>query len=243
MILKNNINFILGFLLLLTIQSCKNEPKYPDRNPKSLQELREEKQAKEHSDSLISGQLAVKMKEVVAKAYDDTKLPKISNKGIITLSDGKTIEIPGFNDPKTNIFFVVRHAEKDTTSGTDDPGLTPEGAGRAEALVKIFKDVTLFRIGSTNKMRALKTIAPIQKAKGVPTDTYQKDIQNSYAEDLMTSTGRKILMVGHSNTIPELLNFMTKTKNYKTIDENDFSKFYVISSQAVGKSKVIELNY
>ncbi len=231
-------------LCIVVFFGCKNETKYPERNPKSLQEIREEKEAKEHSDSLISGKLAVKMKEVVAKPYDDTQLPKISDKGIITLADGKTIEISGFNDPKTNILFLIRHAEKDTSvTNNDDPGLTAEGAGRAEALVKIFKDVTLFRIGCTNKMRALKTIEPIQKAKGVPTDNYQKDMQIPYVEDLMLSTGRKILMVGHSNTIPELLNFLTKTKKYQPIAENDFSRFYVVSTQGIGKTKIIELKY
>jgi 2,3-bisphosphoglycerate-dependent phosphoglycerate mutase len=228
-------------VFIIGIGSCKNDDS-TERNPKSLQQIKEEKDATAHADSLISGKLADKTPDPIALSYDISKAPIFYDNGDIKLPDGKKMNIPNFNDPKTNILFVIRHAEKDENDG-EDPNLTAQGLGRAQALVKMFENVTFNRMASTNKKRTMKTMEPLLKSKGVPTDVYQKDMQSAFLESVMETKGRKYFIVGHSNTVPELLNELKGTKDYKTIDENDFSNIYVVMSQGIGKSTIITLKY
>ncbi|MFN0036058.1 MAG: histidine phosphatase family protein, partial [Saprospiraceae bacterium] len=91
-------------------------------------------------------------------------LPTISKKGVIKTTDGKTIQIEGFNDPETTLFFLVRHAEKDTTGGSN-ADLNNIGRGRAAVLPKILKKITISGVYSTETPRTRHTAEPVAKAK------------------------------------------------------------------------------
>ena len=76
--------------------------------------------------------------------------PKISSDGKITMPDGQTLTIENFSDTEGGVFFIVRHAEKDTAGGSN-ADLNPIGRGRAEALRKILKKVKINGVYSTDK--------------------------------------------------------------------------------------------
>ena len=81
-------------------------------------------------------------------------LPTIDADGTVKTTDGKTFKIEGFRDTATTLFFLVRHAEKDSVGGVD-ADLTGVGRGRAEILTKIFKRVKISGIYSTATPRFL----------------------------------------------------------------------------------------
>ena len=136
------------------------------------------------------------------------KVPIISNKGVITMPDGKTkLQIEGFSDKETAIFFLVRHAEKDTTGGSN-ADLNNIGKGRANALVKIFKKISIHKIASTNTPRTKNTAQPLAKFKHRQVEIYDAKKQKDFIESLVNiEKGHKVFVVGHSNTVPQLAQY------------------------------------
>ena len=99
--------------------------------------------------------------------------------------------------------FVVRHAEK-TTGGGNDPELSPAGRDRANALARILKDSQITAIFVTEFRRTQETAAPTAKETQIaPTIVSSKDIAGLAAK--LRAVKGNALVVGHSNTIPDLM--------------------------------------
>jgi phosphohistidine phosphatase SixA len=172
-------------------------------------------------------------------------LPTIDNDGVVKTVNGKTFKIEGFNDSSTTIFFLVRHAEKDTTGGVD-ADLTGVGRGRAEALTKIFKKVKLRGIYSTSTPRTRNTAAPLAKQKRRPVDIYDVKTQEELVKELVSrGGGRRYFIVGHSNTIPQLAMKILRGDEKPTdnMPDSEYSRLYIVSVKKMGKAKVEMINF
>ena len=55
--------------------------------------------------------------------------------------------------------------------------------------------------------------------------------------------GKIVLVVGHSDTLPELMANMGASKNVPPIAENEYDNIYVVSIPWFGKTKTIRLRY
>src|ERR1051325_8406634 len=105
--------------------------------------------------------------------------------------------------PTAPVVFIVRHAEKAST-GDKDSDLSPDGQKRADALARILKDSQITSVFVTEFRRTQETAAPTAKAVHVsPTVISANDI-GALAEKLRALNGNA-LVVGHGNTIPDLL--------------------------------------
>ena len=101
------------------------------------------------------------------------------------------------------VIFIVRHGEKASTGG-NDPDLSPERQKRADALARILKDSQITSVFVTEFKRTQETAVPTAKATHVsPTVISANDI-GALAEKLRALKGNA-LVVGHGNTIPDLL--------------------------------------
>lgn len=172
-------------------------------------------------------------------------LPSISKKGIVKTTDGKTLKIEGFNDAETTIFFLVRHAEKDTAGGTN-ADLNNIGRGRAAILPKILKKVSISGVYSTDKPRTRNTAAPVAKAKGLSVEIYDAKKQAELAKDLTEKgKGKRYFIVGHSNTIPQLVFQILRVDEKPTADlpDSEYSFLYIVSVKKVGEAKVEVILY
>ena len=172
------------------------------------------------------------------------KLPTIDNDGTVKTTDGKTFKIEGFKDSATTIFFLVRHAEKDTMTGVD-ADLIGTGRGRAEALVKIFKKVKLSGVYSTATPRTRHTAEPLAKFKKRPVDIYDVKKQDELVKKLVArGGGRRYFIVGHSNTIPQLaLQILRGDKSAESMPDTEYSRLYIVSVKKKGKAKVEVINF
>lgn len=166
-------------------------------------------------------------------------IPTISAKGILTMLDSQEkIAIDGFNDKNVTIFFIVRHAEKDTSGGTN-ADLNPIGRGRANAFVNIFKKIRIHKVYSTDKPRTKNTAKPLAASKRRPVEIYDAKMQKELLESLMKiEKGKKIFMVGHSNTVPQLVNILRGADVEKDLDDSDYSTMYIVSVKKIGEAKV-----
>ena len=167
--------------------------------------------------------------------------PKISSDGKITMPDGQTMVIENFSNTEGAVFVIVRHAEKDTAGGSN-ADLNPVGWGRAEALRKILKKVKINGVYSTDKPRTRHTAEPTAKSKRRKVALYDAKKQPELLRGLVDKKG-KYLIVGHSNTVHQLVNILTGKDDEKEFPESDYSRLYIVSVKKIGEAKVLMLRF
>lgn len=124
---------------------------------------------------------------------------------------------------------LVRHAEK---QGGPNPVLTPEGRQRAEALVDVVGGAGVAAVYATNLCRTALTAEPLALELGKTVRIQQvtdsgglgecgltapvadlpasvHDAADLAAEILSTERGKLVVVVGHSNTVPALVEALT----------------------------------
>jgi broad specificity phosphatase PhoE len=124
------------------------------------------------------------------------------------------------------VIFVVRHAEK-AKAGGNDPELSPAGHERANALARILKDSQITAIFVTEFKRTQETAAPIAKDTHVaPTIVPSTDIAG-LAVKLRALSGNA-LVVGHTNTIPDLIKALGIATSIH-IPDTEYTEIFVVS--------------
>jgi len=121
--------------------------------------------------------------------------------------------------------FIVRHAEKART-GDKDPDLSLQGQKRANSLAHILKDSHITAVFVTEFKRTQETAAPTAKAGHVsPTVISANDI-GALVEKLHALNGNA-LVVGHGNTIPDLLKALG-IATAVSVPEDDYSEIFAV---------------
>ncbi len=128
----------------------------------------------------------------------------------------------------TNI-YLIRHAEKIRSDKSEkDPLLNKIGLLRAQKWSEIFEKIEIDKILSTNTKRTISTVIPISTDKKIEIEIYSPD-KIDYESFLKENKGRKVLIVGHSNTIPETTNNLIKNNFYSDIEDNNNSNLYYVN--------------
>ena len=124
------------------------------------------------------------------------------------------------------VVFIVRHAERANTVGKD-PDLSVQGRKRADALAHILKDSQITSVFVTEFKRTQETAAPTARAEHVsPTVIPSNDI-GALVEKLRALNGNA-LVVGHGNTIPDLLKALGIATPV-SIPEDDYTEIFAVS--------------
>ena len=126
-------------------------------------------------------------------------------------------------------FYLIRHAEKVRTDKSDkDPKLNEYGMLRAIKWQEYFSDKNISKIYSTNYKRTLETVKPIQESSDlIPIIYSPSDID--YKNFIMSNKIEVVLIVGHSNTIPDFVNGLINENVYSQIDDLNNSNLYVVN--------------
>ena len=98
--------------------------------------------------------------------------------------------------------YLVRHAEKQVND-SHDPELTEIGRQRAVNLAHWLEDKDIADVWSSDYIRTRDTAAPMISSLGLSLNSYDPGDQTVLVGQL-SERGRNALIVGHSNTIPEL---------------------------------------
>ena len=161
-------------------------------------------------------------------------------KDIVHLEDGSEIKL---GDSLLKVYYLIRHAEKDTQK--TDPILSEAGIKRAERLTEIMRQSWLDAVYTTLTSRTMLTVDSITQYKGLSNNIYTNDNMKETFTGVMNSRSvNRVLIVGHSNTIPPLANFLYgKTHFQKTIDDKTYDNFIIVVQQRDSTKKVYELKY
>lgn len=171
-------------------------------------------------------------------------MPVVTKDGYVVMPLGKgKIKIEGFMDKGTTVFFIVRHAEKDTAGGSN-ADLNPVGRGRANALVKMFKRTHIHKVYSTDVPRTKSTAKPLAKFKKRQIELYNAKKQAEFVTTVMESCkGQKVFVVGHSNSVPYLVNILRGSDEEKDLPDSEYSRMYIVSVKKIGDAKVQVINF
>jgi len=143
--------------------------------------------------------------------------------------------------------LVVRHAEK--VSDTDER-LTDAGRARARSLAKMLKDAGVSAIYATDTERARDTAKPLADALGLKLTGYDTGagmrgpadarpfvamLAKEHAKDV-------VLVVGHTNTIPDLLKALGCPGDLK-IAPDEYDNLFVVVPRPSGPATLMRLRY
>lgn len=137
--------------------------------------------------------------------------------------------------------FLVRHAEKAqaNSSKPDDPELSEPGQLRAESLRNMLKDAALTAIFATEFKRTQQTASAVASAAGIPLEIVPAKDTPALIEKLKGIRGNA-LVVGHSNTIPEVIRALGVSVPI-TIEDSAYDNLFIVTTGS--SPQFIRLHY
>ena len=151
--------------------------------------------------------------------------------------------------PAQQAILLVRHAEKATEANEATVALSEAGTARAARLADVLKSAGVTAVYATDTVRARKTAEPLAKAAGLDVRIYApKDADGKPAPGILVDRLRKeepkgiVLVVGHSNTVPEILAALGSTAKVE-IPSGQYDDLFVVTPRAEGPPTVVRLKY
>lgn len=182
--------------------------------------------------------LAISCRQEVKNVSVNGKFIKEMYQNTIITRDSQQLVLP--EDSIAKIYYLVRHAEKDT-SIKDEPPLTPAGLERAARIADILKGTRIDAIYSTMTMRTMLTVDSLADIKAMKILPYDNKGLKQLLDDIKNSTdNNRIMIVGHSNTIPSITNTLAGRDVFtNTFAENEYDNFIIIVTSKSGKVRYI----
>lgn len=133
--------------------------------------------------------------------------------------------------------MLVRHAER-----TAGDALTSEGQVRAQVLVHVAGAADLDEIYVTEFQRTQQTAAPLATAVNLtPVQMAANDWQAVADDILINHRGDRVMVVGHSNTVPRIIEALGGP-SMGDLNENEFDNLFVLV-RCGHLVRLIELHY
>jgi 2,3-bisphosphoglycerate-dependent phosphoglycerate mutase len=147
----------------------------------------------------------------------------------------------------TTTVIVIRHAEKANT-GSQDPPLSPAGEARAAELARLFeKAMPAERIGAiylSPLTRNRMTAAPLAAAlKLTPMEVPPDKPRELARRALRENPGGRILIVGHSDTVPAIVAELSGQQDIAPIGDSEYNRMYIVTVPGIGRANVLRLSY
>jgi phosphohistidine phosphatase SixA len=135
-------------------------------------------------------------------------------------------------------FILVRHAEK-ASSSEKDPKLTEKGVKRSQQLATFLSEVQVDAIYSTDFIRTRNTVKPLADDFGLDINPYEpKNLESFIRKLIKNHNGQTVVISGHSNTTPQLVNILLGEERYASFDDSEYDWIFVVDFISMGNAKV-----
>jgi phosphohistidine phosphatase SixA len=135
-----------------------------------------------------------------------------------------------------NIIYVSRHAEK--AAEGKDPALTAQGQARAANLALLLHRAGIKQVFSTDTERTRQTARVLAVQAGVEVQLYDAGKPALVIEKIKAATA-PVLLVGHSNTVPELVKLLGGSAS--PMGDDEFDRLYQLIIGADGSVTTVLL--
>ena len=143
-------------------------------------------------------------------------------------------------DKEVTSIYLVRHADRD---GRPDV-LNDAGVKRAQDLKELLKNVKFDAVFSSDYNRTKSTAKPLIDELGISLTIYDAANIPGLVENIKTNyLGKKILIVGHSNTVPETINEFGVTPALEHIDHDTYNNLFLVRFATKGTAELIQQTY
>lgn len=148
--------------------------------------------------------------------------------------------------PVTTI-VLVRHAEAVPDAGRD-PSLSEAGQARAAALADAVKSANVSAVYSTQYQRTRLTGTPVAQAAGLAVQVRPVEGETSayvaalVKEVLAAHAGGTVVIVGHSNTVPELVKGFSGVHPGE-IAHDSYDRMFIVTTNAPGTGRLVRVRY
>ena len=137
--------------------------------------------------------------------------------------------------PAADTIVLVRHAEK-AAAPADNPGLTPAGQARAQALARTLGDAGIQVIITSKFERTRATARPIAQRLGITPEVIT-EVPAVVARLRTLPAETKVLVVHHSNTLPEIIHALG-AGTVEPIAEGEYDRMLVVTG-----TRMLKLRY
>lgn len=129
---------------------------------------------------------------------------------------------PGAACAEPSLIYLVRHGEK--APDGKDPELTPQGVQRAQNIAAMLSRTGVEHIFSTPTTRTRQTAQPLAQARRLQVQLYDPKTPQALVATVKALNG-PVLVVGHSNTLPELVRLFGGQPGLDIAD-NEYDRVY-----------------
>lgn len=156
----------------------------------------------------------------------------------------------GEHSTSATTVYLVRHAEKAAGEVSDDPRdphLTEAGQARANELARVLGEAGIETIFSTPFHRTRETAAALAQQEGV--EVTITPIAAGYSAALAQRiradyAGRTVLVVGHSNTTPEVIRALgVTTADSLSLDESEYDDLFIVTLPPQGGAWLARIHF
>jgi len=139
----------------------------------------------------------------------------------------------------------MRHAEKDSADVSKDPPLSAAGIARAQELARVLADANVSAIYTTPYKRTETTVVPLAAALGIKPIVVPS--AKTYVADVVAAirtkhVGNTVVVVGHSNTTPEVMRALGIADPPK-IPDSQYDDLFVVTIGKGLRPQVVKLRY
>jgi len=137
--------------------------------------------------------------------------------------------------------ILIRHAERfDVAPGDNDPHLSAAGQSRARLLVHVLNQANISAIYTSEFVRTQETAQPVADALGVsPVEGI--DALQIKKDILLNHSGETVLVVGHTDTVPDVIQLLGDDSH--KIDKDEFDNMFLATVLGENKVRVTRLKY
>jgi len=144
--------------------------------------------------------------------------------------------------------IVVRHAETESSVGIVDPPLSAAGEARAALLARMFGDPNVLghvdAIYVSPALRNRLTAAPLAARLGITETVAPADDPRGLARRVLREhSGGRILIVGHSDTVPQIVGALSDNPHVPEIGEQEYGTMYIVAVPRIGHTNLLRLSY
>jgi broad specificity phosphatase PhoE len=145
----------------------------------------------------------------------------------------------------TTVVIAVRHAEVETGAGPD-PNLSLAGLERAARLARVLAKIQGVRgvdaVFASEMQRTQQTVAPLAQSLSLPTNVLPvagwADLPNRL---LSEQRGKVVLVAGHADTLPPLIEALSGES--VAIGADEFDHLYIIFVPRLSRTRLLQISY
>jgi broad specificity phosphatase PhoE len=138
--------------------------------------------------------------------------------------------------------LFVRHADIDPPHGEADPPLNAAGRERAETLARMVDPAGLKSLFCSPKIRTKQTVQPIEARSGLSAEI-APDPAELAKQLLSMATDAVVLVAGHSNTVPAMIEALGVAPPAPVIGEQEFDNLFIVTVDQPARPTLLHLKY